>query len=139
MATFSTLAWLVWVRLLSQGCGDLPVSHVIVDEVHERSIDSDFLLTILRGVLARRPELKLILMSATLNAHLFQAYFARIKGGAAVVDIPGRSFPVERFFLEDVVARTQYEVARGSEFARDMRRGGGARGGGGGGRRWGRE
>lgn len=47
------------------------VSHVIVDEVHERGLDSDFLLIILKGLLAKRPDLKLILMSATLNAEIF--------------------------------------------------------------------
>ena len=42
------------------------MSHVVVDEVHERSIDSDFLLTILKALLTRRPSLKIVLMSATL-------------------------------------------------------------------------
>ena len=42
------------------------VSHVVVDEVHERSIDSDFLLTILKSLLTRRPSIKIVLMSATL-------------------------------------------------------------------------
>ena len=56
-----------------------PVSHVIVDEVHERSIDSDFLLIVLRELLRKRPGLKLILMSATLNAKLFSDYFQGAK------------------------------------------------------------
>eukprot|EP00808_Paulinella_micropora_P005352 g76163.t1 len=51
------------------------VSHVVVDEVHERDKLTDFLLIILRDLLPRRPELKLILMSATLNAELFAHYF----------------------------------------------------------------
>ena len=69
--------------------------------VHERSIDSDFLLIILRELLHRRPDLKLILMSATLNARLFAEYFSKFS--TTVIDIPGRTFPVERMFLEDAI------------------------------------
>ena len=51
------------------------MTHVFVDEVHERSMESDFLLMVLRDLLRRRPELRLVLMSATLNAGLFASYF----------------------------------------------------------------
>ncbi|KAB1223779.1 putative ATP-dependent RNA helicase DHX57 [Morella rubra] len=54
------------------------VTHVIVDEIHERGMNEDFLLIVLKDLLPRRPELRLILMSATLNAELFSSYF----GGA---------------------------------------------------------
>lgn len=56
----------------------LQVSHIIVDEVHERNIDTDFLLSILRDLLPRRPDLRLILMSATMNAGLFVNYFSYV-------------------------------------------------------------
>ncbi|KAJ3222255.1 hypothetical protein HDU78_011809, partial [Chytriomyces hyalinus] len=65
------------------------VSHIIVDEVHERSLDSDFLLMVLKDLHKVRVDLKVILMSATLNAELFASYF----DGAALVHIPGRTFP----------------------------------------------
>lgn len=52
-------------------------SHIILDEVHERDILCDFLMIVLRDLIQRRPDLKLILMSATLNADLFSAYFGR--------------------------------------------------------------
>jgi len=77
------------------------VSHILVDEVHERTLDSDFLLIILKDLLVRRRDLKVVLMSATVEASLFSNYF----GGAAVcpcLHIPGRTFPVEHLFLEDV-------------------------------------
>ena len=48
---------------------------VIVDEVHERHIHGDFLLGILRGLVERRADLKIVLMSATINIQLFSAYF----------------------------------------------------------------
>jgi len=56
--------------------GDLAgVSAVFVDEVHERSVDSDFLIIILRNLLRRRRDLRVVLMSATLNADMFADYF----------------------------------------------------------------
>ena len=57
-------------RLLSK------TSHVILDEIHERDVLSDFLMIILRDLMARRDNLKLILMSATLNAEMFSQYFS---------------------------------------------------------------
>lgn len=51
------------------------ISHIFVDEVHERSVDSDILLALLRGVLSKRKDLKLILMSATLDSDRFSQYY----------------------------------------------------------------
>ncbi|XP_004381668.1 probable ATP-dependent RNA helicase DHX34 [Trichechus manatus latirostris] len=63
---------------------------LIVDEVHERHLHNDFLLGILRRLLPLRPDLKVILMSATINIALFSSYF----GSAPVVQVPGRLFPI---------------------------------------------
>mgnify|MGYP006890289208 CR=1 FL=1 len=57
-------------------------------------------------MLPQRPDLKVLLMSATLNAQLFSDYF----GGCAVIDIPGRTFPVDQYFLEDAIDFTRYFV-----------------------------
>jgi ATP-dependent RNA helicase DHX36 len=89
------------------------VSHIFVDEVHERDLNTDFLLIILRELLRRRKSLKLILMSATLNAEAFSDYF----GGCAVVSIPGRAHPVKEYRLEDVLQLTEYEVDEDSDYA----------------------
>ena len=51
------------------------VSHVIVDEVHERDINTDFLLILLRELLNKNPELKIVVMSATVNSEKFSQYF----------------------------------------------------------------
>ncbi|KAF9611592.1 hypothetical protein IFM89_033596 [Coptis chinensis] len=82
------------------------VSHIIVDEIHERGTNEDFLLVVLKDLLPRRPELRLILMSATLNAELFSSYF----GGAPMVYIPEFTYPVRTHFLEDVLEVTRYDL-----------------------------
>ena len=82
------------------------VTHIIVDEVHERSLDSDHLLTLLRDMLPYRPDIKVILMSATINAERFADYF----GGCGIQHIPGFTHPVEQFFLEDVLEFTGHRV-----------------------------
>ncbi|KFK33334.1 hypothetical protein AALP_AA5G000800 [Arabis alpina] len=82
------------------------VTHVVVDEIHERGMNEDFLLIILKDLISRRPELKLVLMSATLDAELFSSYF----GGAGVIHIPGFTYPIRSHFLEDVLEMTGYRV-----------------------------
>ena len=89
------------------------VTHVFVDEVHERSIESDFLLMVLRDILPNRPPnapLKVVLMSATLDASLFHDYF----WGAPSVKFPGRTFPVTELYLEDALEVTGHMV-KGNE------------------------
>ncbi|XP_020642936.3 putative ATP-dependent RNA helicase DHX34 [Pogona vitticeps] len=65
-------------------------SVLIADEVHERHLHADFLLGVLRRLLPARPDLKLVLMSATINIRLFADYFGR----APVVQVPGRLFAI---------------------------------------------
>ncbi|KAL9178288.1 hypothetical protein ACHAXT_001716 [Thalassiosira profunda] len=110
------------------------VTHVFVDEVHERSLEGDFLLMVLRDLIPEReklakesagriPPLKIVLMSATLDASLFHDYF----WGAPSVKFPGRTFPVTELYLEDAMEVTGH-VVRGNE---DWARKGGNNGGGG--------
>uniref|UniRef100_A0A2P2KUU9 RNA helicase n=5 Tax=Rhizophora mucronata TaxID=61149 RepID=A0A2P2KUU9_RHIMU len=81
-------------------------THVFVDEIHERGMNEDFLLIVLKDLLPRRRDLRLILMSATLNAELFSNYF----GGAPTIHIPGFAYPVSKHFLEDVLEITGYKL-----------------------------
>ncbi len=64
---------------------------IIVDEAHERSLNIDFLLGYLKRLLPRRPDLKVILTSATIDVDRLSAHF----GGCPVVEVPGRSYPIE--------------------------------------------
>lgn len=91
------------------------VTHIIIDEVHERSIETDFLLIILRSLTRRRPELKVILMSATVNAERFSTYFNR----APILNVPGRTFPVQTKYLEDAIELTGHVVDEDGQVQND--------------------
>ena len=68
---------------------------LIIDEAHERSLNIDFLLGYLRQILPRRPDLKVVVTSATIDADRFAQHFASSKGPAPVIMVSGRMFPVE--------------------------------------------
>ncbi|KAE8442794.1 hypothetical protein EG329_002827 [Mollisiaceae sp. DMI_Dod_QoI] len=98
------------VMRMLEGSNDLrDITHIVLDEVHERTIDSDFLLIVLRKLMARRPDLKVVLMSATVDAERFSKYL----DGAPVLTVPGRTFPVEVKYLEDAVELTGYNLDNG--------------------------
>lgn len=121
------------------------VSHLILDEVHERNNITDFLSIIVKDIIPKkyilyilyiimiciytgyiRPDLKVILMSATINAELFSSYFSEyctsylfyllifylflFLDNAPIISIPGRVFPVQEHFLEDVISLTRYRI-----------------------------
>lgn len=80
------------------------VSHVIVDEIHERDVNSDFIMVVLRDMIHTFPDLRVILMSATIDTTLFSKYY----GNCPVIEIPGRAFPVKQYFLEDIIELTNF-------------------------------
>ncbi|KAL6265020.1 hypothetical protein P5V15_005111 [Pogonomyrmex californicus] len=75
-------------------------SHVILDEIHERTTESDFVITLLKQVIPKRTDLKVLLMSATLNAESFSKYY----NNCPMIHIPGFTFPVKEFYLEDILS-----------------------------------
>jgi ATP-dependent RNA helicase DHX29 len=94
------------MRMLEASNDLKDITHIVLDEVHERTIDSDFLLIVLRKLMVRRPDLKVVLMSATVDAERFSKYL----NGAPVLNVPGRTFPVTVKYLEDAVELTGFSV-----------------------------
>ncbi|XP_066965316.1 ATP-dependent RNA helicase A protein-like isoform X2 [Macrobrachium rosenbergii] len=80
------------------------VSHVIVDEIHERDINTDFILIVLRDMVRAFPDIRIILMSATIDISLFSNYFEN----PIVVEISGRAYPIQQYFLEDCIELTKF-------------------------------
>ncbi|XP_061550953.1 ATP-dependent RNA helicase DHX30 [Phycodurus eques] len=75
------------------------ISHVVVDEVHERDVNTDLLLALLRSCMTNNPDLRVVLMSATGDNQRLARYF----GGCPVVKVPGFMHPVRDRYLEDVL------------------------------------
>ena len=88
---------------------------IIVDEAHERSLNIDFLLGFLKRLLPRRPELRVIISSATLETERFATFF----GGAPIIEVSGRTYPVDVLYrppredeadMADAVANAVNEI-----------------------------
>lgn len=95
----------ILLRTLMYQEGNLErVTHLIIDEVHERDRFVDFLLGVLRSRLPHLPNLRLILMSAALDISVFSNYF----DSCPVLHVQGKCFPVAEYFLEDVLELTDH-------------------------------
>ncbi|PVZ99340.1 hypothetical protein BB558_004641 [Smittium angustum] len=89
------------------------ISVVIVDEVQERSMETDFLLVVLQKLLLERSDLFVVLMSATIDTSSFSKYFY----GCPIIKIPGRTFPVDSYYLDKLIGVSNYILEDDSEYA----------------------
>ncbi|KAK4689978.1 ATP-dependent RNA helicase DHX29, partial [Tremellales sp. Uapishka_1] len=107
------------LRMLESGSGNGrstgfdEVTHIIIDEVHERSIESDFLLIVLKSLILQRRDLKVVLMSATVDAEKISNFF----GGCPFMTVPGRTFPVNVNYLEDAIEVAGWQMDESSPYA----------------------
>ncbi|CAO1428871.1 unnamed protein product [Diamesa hyperborea] len=79
-------------------------SHIIIDEIHERNVQTDMCLGLIKQIIEHRKDLKVILMSATLKAEQFSKYFHN----CPMIHIEGFTFKVKEIFLEDILEETGY-------------------------------
>lgn len=104
--TGQTRAWFVTTGYLVRLLANHPerfnsVSHLVIDEVHERSVDSDVLCLLCKGLLETNPNIRLVLMSATLAANMYADYFGVSE---PPIKVGGRRFPIQEYFIEDLIA-----------------------------------
>jgi HrpA-like RNA helicase len=91
---------------------------VIIDEAHERKVQIDFLLFLLKGTLKARPEFKLIIMSATVNEEIFESYFTEFR--YVSLKIGGRTnYPIESLFLDKPITEKDY-IEKGYQILKDI-------------------
>lgn len=92
------------------------ISHVVVDEVHERDINTDLLLALLRSSMEENPDLRVVLMSATGDKQRLAQYF----GGCPVIQVPGFMHPVSDKYLEDVLTEMGRSLPVPHDVGRDQ-------------------
>ncbi|WP_442592671.1 ATP-dependent RNA helicase HrpA [Parapusillimonas sp. JC17] len=95
---------------------------IIIDEAHERSLNIDFLLGYLRQLLPRRPDLKLIITSATIDAERFARHFEQRGKPAPVIEVSGRLYPVDVLYRPVVQEDADGEEGKDRETAGDEER-----------------
>jgi HrpA-like RNA helicase len=111
--TDETCVWFVTTGYLVQylsHANNFDITHLIIDEVHERSLDGDLCCYLTRELLRRHPNLRLILMSATVDARMYEDYFngrQSLPSQVKTLFVGVRRFPVEIIYLEDLISRTE--------------------------------
>lgn len=94
--------------LMGSNAGEIfnSVTHLLLDEVHEREKITDFLLIAIKDGLSANPNIRVVLMSATLDSEIFSNYFFN----CPVINVPGRMFAVDLFYLGQVLTLTGFKT-----------------------------
>ncbi|XP_037042409.1 ATP-dependent DNA/RNA helicase DHX36 [Bradysia coprophila] len=95
----------VLLKFMEQSPNLSEYSHIIIDEIHERNAITDVCLALIKKITEHRKSLKVILMSATLNEERFAEYF----NDCPIIRIAGLTYPVQDFFLEDILEETGFD------------------------------
>lgn len=103
----------VLVRILQTDASFLKNSILVIDEVHERSVDTDLIVVLLKNLMGKIPGLKIVLMSATVNVDVFKEFFQ----GLATCHIEGRTFPIKDYYLDDILDMIDFKI-RADKFRR---------------------
>ncbi|SCU77551.1 LAMI_0A01530g1_1 [Lachancea mirantina] len=98
----------VLVRILQGSRAFLEDSIVVIDEVHERSVDTDLIVILLGNLIKKIRGLKIILMSATVSVDIFTSFFKGLKS----CHIEGRTFPIQDFYLEEILEQLDFKIRR---------------------------
>lgn len=98
----------VLVRILQGDTTFLNDTIVVIDEVHERSIDTDLIIILLKNILKSVKGMKLVLMSATVNVEVFKTFFKGLKS----IHIEGRTFPIKDYFLDDILVDLNFKIRK---------------------------
>ncbi|CAR26589.1 ZYRO0B13354p [Zygosaccharomyces rouxii] len=103
----------VLVRILQTDASFLKDSILVIDEVHERSVDTDLIVVLLKNLMGRISGLKIVLMSATVNVDVFKEFFQ----GLGTCHIEGRTFPIKDYYLDDILDMVDFKI-RSDKFQR---------------------
>lgn len=91
---------------------------VIIDEAHERKVQIDIMLLLLKNVLEKRPNFKLIIMSATINAKIFENYFKKFD--FKKIELSGKTnYPIESIYLKKPIKQSEY-IEKGISIIKDI-------------------
>lgn len=101
----------ILVKFLQSNDDFLKHSYLVIDEVHERSIETDLIIIFIKNLLNKFKNLKIVLMSATVNTDQYKKFF----NGLTTAHIKGRTFPIQDFYLDDVIKKTDFKITVNGE------------------------
>lgn len=102
----------ILVKFLQNGDDFLNNAILVLDEVHERSMETDLIIILLKKLLHKYDNLKIVMMSATVDLSVFEKFFV----GLSSAHIKGRTFPIKDYYLDDVLEKTDFKIEVNGEW-----------------------